>query len=756
MRPKNESCASASQTCALTLIGVALFYLIKGEKQENANASFLSAKDYYCNFLTAYIHTLLHLVVTTGMDDNEAPASTREATCVTPLPPPAAVVAAVVVAATCVEAVPAEDDVSASVQATVCATSVEVVSAVPAQQGDDIPTAVAVPITPTYYDEATTNNGRYFASWLGGNGTILGGTNVQQLVTTLAVAALALIYSHHGDNGRGVLLLFKNFIMSQSTSPINYYLVRIIMLRSLALVYGVSFLVALRQNKALMGDKGITPCRKVLDKAHVRAQSAKRTRQRQEKPGLFGKSGLMIAEYIRDVTLWDYRGGDGHVVTTLLWLTNDRSHLNVWLDGLAVCGMCVSIVVFALGSANVPLMLTLWVCHRSLWAVGGVWYAYGWENILSEVGFYALFMVPLFDLARFNEPVAWIVMCAMRWLLFRIMFESGIVKLRGSRRWWDLTAMDYFYQSQPVPNPLSKYFHCAPPWWHRIEVMANHVIELLAPWILILPVPREWRVAGGLVQIAFQAVLILQGNLAHLNWLTAVPALACLNDDFLSVFFTHPTLTAWRDATQHQEETPVLRQLVNLSFGISAAVLSLAPIRNFFTHERVIGSFDPYQLVNVFGAFGSVSEERIELIIYSSMDGVVWKEYDFPVKPGNVHRRPRWISPYFYRLDWTLWIAAQYGSVSASSPWIHCLLGKLLEADPEVMRGLLANDPWEGKTPKYIKIDKYRYVFNTEQEEGKGRTSWTREFVEPFYPVNGRGAEGATLQSLWRHIDMFG
>jgi hypothetical protein len=42
------------------------------------------------------------------------------------------------------------------------------------------------------------------------------------------------------------------------------------------------------------------------------------------------------------------------------------------------------------------------------------------------------------------------------------MIGAGMIKIRGDQCWRDLTCMNYHYQTQPVPNPFSIYFHNTP------------------------------------------------------------------------------------------------------------------------------------------------------------------------------------------------------------------------------------------------------------------------------------------------------
>jgi hypothetical protein len=561
------------------------------------------------------------------------------------------------------------------------------------------------------------------------------------------------------------LLLGAAALTPQSDS---YFLTRIFLLRALGFVYSVAFLVAKHQNKALIGDNGITPARQVLDAAQEKGILIKKQRDGWLNSTVSGKPkdletknpieqlrntpavralGMTINrnptfQYWRE-RLWDRCDQLGRPVTSLLWLAEDRSNLNPWLDGISTCGLAMSLTVFVLGAANLPLMFGMWVCQRSLMAVGGPWYGFGWEPQLAELGFHALFLVPLWS---FNPLTATcvpspLVMWTLRWYLFRIMMGAGLIKLKSDDPKWNLdnlSAMDCFYETQPVPNPLTRYFHWAPKWWHKFEVLSNHFVELIAPWLLLLPISRIRR-TGGLIQIVFQAILISSGNLSFLNWLTMVPAIACLDDAFLGPFFSSTT-QRMASMVGMTAQPSAVRQIVTLLFGLLVATLSIPVVQNLISKKQIMNTgFDPLRLINSYGAFGTVDEDREEFIISAAVDlDSDWKEYEFKVKRGDVMRQPRFISPYHYRLDWQMWIASIIGNIDRS-PWMYNFLLKLLERDPDVL-DLLKCDPFEGEKegPKYIRVDKYRYKFHKPERNVKGRQRyWDREMIGRVFPRQG-------------------
>jgi hypothetical protein len=273
----------------------------------------------------------------------------------------------------------------------------------------------------------------------------------------------------------------------------------------------------------------------------------------------------------------------------------------------------------------------------------------------------------------------------------------------------------------------------------------NYFVELVAPWLLLLPC-FPLRRLGGMIQIIFQAILISSGNLSFLNWLTAVPAITCLDDAVLGRLFS----LTWKEMASHatyMARVSWSRQLVSLLFGVTIAALSLPVVKNLRSKQQLMNaSFDPLRLVNSYGAFGTVDEVREEFIVSAASDlESPWREYQFKVKPGDVMRKPRFISPYHYRLDWQFWIASTIQSIEYS-PWIYPFLLRLLEQDPGVL-GLLDSDPFEGEPegPKFIRVDKYRYEFHKpDRLNNEEQPYWTRELIGRVFPRQGV----ATLETL--------
>ena len=298
---------------------------------------------------------------------------------------------------------------------------------------------------------------------------------------------------------------------------------------------------------------------------------------------------------------------------------------------------------------------------------------------------------------------------------------AGLIKIRGDSCWRDLTCLDYHYLTQPIPNPLSPWFHFHPPLVHRLEVLYNHFVELVSCWLALAPDRwRRLRIMGGLAMLAFQISLILSGNLSFLNYLTIVPVLACFDDAFLRRFAPK---RLWAAASRAAETAVESRAGRNAAVGLAAlvAVLSIPVLVNLASPSQVMNtSFDSLDLVNTYGAFGTVGRERDEIVFEGTRDSAPsdtarWIAYEFPAKPGDPMRRPAIIAPYQPRLDWSIWFAAM--SSPAQYPWTLHFIWKLLHGDRGVMM-LLANDPFPDAPPRWIRASFYRYEFAKRGEAG--------------------------------------
>ncbi|GAA1735706.1 lipase maturation factor family protein [Isoptericola hypogeus] len=376
------------------------------------------------------------------------------------------------------------------------------------------------------------------------------------------------------------------------------------------------------------------------------------------------------------------------------------------------------------------VLLACWAAYLSIVQVGQRFYSFGWETLLCEAAFLVAW------LGSPDVPVPVVLVVAVRWLLFRLELGAGLIKWRGDPAWRNLTALDYHHETQPMPGPFSWHAHHLPRWWHRTEVVGNHVTQLLVPWLLWLPQPLP-SVAGAVVVLT-QGWLVLTGNFAWLNWATIVLGAAMVSDGVWAALGSVVGLGRGPAATAAVGGgwfgTPVAGSPATyvVVVALVAAVLltlSVRPALNLASrHQKMNASFEPLRLVNAYGAFGSVTRRRDEVIVEGSLAERPgpddWREYAFRGKPGDVRRRPPQVAPYHLRLDWVLWFVP----LGVSGPWIGLLCRRLLEADRATLR-LLRTDPFDGERPRWVRLRLFRYRYSTPDERRRSGDWWVRHEV---------------------------
>ncbi|HEX9436330.1 MAG TPA: lipase maturation factor family protein [Candidatus Limnocylindria bacterium] len=458
----------------------------------------------------------------------------------------------------------------------------------------------------------------------------------------------------------------------------DHALARLVFQRALGLIYLDAFLVALLQFRGLLGEHGLLPIPRFVAAVPFRAS-----------PSAFH------------------------------WRYSDRLFAGVAWTGIVLAAAVVIGIADRVPTPIAMVMwLVLWALYLSIVNVGQTWYSFGWETLLCEVGFLSIF------LGNAQVAPASPIMVLLLWILFRVEFGAGLIKMRGDRCWRDLTCLYYHHETQPMPNPLSWWFHHLPRPLHRAEVLGNHFAQLVVPWLLFLPQPVASFAA--VVVLVTQGWLVVSGNFAFLNVLTMLVAIPALDDAALGRIIpmqpTSPDIPAWYGV------------VVLLVTGL-VLVLSWRPARNLFSADQLMNSsFDPLHLVNTYGAFGSVTKERYEVIVEGTDEAVVtpstaWREYEFKGKPGDVMHRPSQFAPYHLRLDWLMWFAAM--SSPTYHEWFVPLIAKLLEADPQVL-ALLRHDPFAGSRPRFVRARLFLYRFTTPAERRQTGAWWHRRYVSEY------------------------
>src|SRR6266853_784815 len=474
----------------------------------------------------------------------------------------------------------------------------------------------------------------------------------------------------------------------------SYWLTRFVILRLLGFVYAVAFFLAARQLVPLIGHRGLTPADFYLSSIH--AELGSRT------------EGMLH-------------------LPTLFWFGCTDLGMSIF----AWAGLALSLIVLG-GYANAILLAVLWGMYMSIVHIGQIWYGYGWEIQLLETGFLSTFLCPLLDVRPFpKRPPPLLVLWLFRWLGFRIMIGAGFIKMRGDPCWRDLTCLYYHYETQPIPNPISRYLHFAPQWFHKFETAWNHFIELIVPWFSFGP--RHARHVAGVLLVSFQVVLIISGNLSFLNYVTIIPFLACFDDTFLRRVLPARLVRRAERAAQ-QSEPSRINNTIAIALSILVMYLSAAPVLNLVSGRQLMNySYDPLDLVNTYGAFGAVGRERPEIIFEGTEDASItadtkWKEYQFKAKPGDPNRRPPFVAPYQPRVDWQIWFAAM--ASPAEYPWTLHFVWKLLHNHRGTL-SLLANNPFPNAPPRYIRARLYRYRFSPIGD----RAWWKREPIGDWLPA---------------------
>jgi len=471
--------------------------------------------------------------------------------------------------------------------------------------------------------------------------------------------------------------------------PRDYVITRWLILRLLGVVYLFAFLGILWQGLPLFGAHGLTPAGAYVDQLHAAGR-----------------------------TFWD--------VPSLFMLDASDAALHGW----AIAGLVLA-VALVVGYGNLPSLAALWLIYGSYERIGQLWFGFGWEIQLLETTVVAACLAHPWDPRPLRAPPPpALAIVLMRWLAFRILLGAGLIKLRGDPCWTALTCLDVHFETQPIPNPLSPLFHYLPHAVQAGGVVVNHIVEVVLPWFAFGP--RRLRLFAAIGMLGFQTMLILSGNLAFLNWLTVVPVLALLDDDFVA-WFAPGRLRGWLRKQGARLRVPGIGHRIFVAcVAVLVAVKSVPVVINLASNDQAMNrSYDRLALVNTYGAFGSVGMERHEIVIEGTRDPdpatARWAAYELPCKPGDLARRPCVLGPYHLRLDWLIWFAAMHDQ--PRDPWVLHVVWKLLDGDRGI-RELLAVDPFDGAAPRYVRIRRFRYQL----EPYDSATWWTRDEEAAWLP----------------------
>lgn len=503
--------------------------------------------------------------------------------------------------------------------------------------------------------------------------------------------------------------------------PSSYQLVRSAFLRSLGLIYLIAFISLAGQILGLIGSNGISPVANRIKIITQELDSAK----------------IGVDRY--------------HLLPTFCWWSTRDG----FLQFQCAAGIALSVALMA-GIAPAPCLFLLWLIYLSLTVAGDIFLGYQWDNLLLETGFLAIFFAPpgfwFHRPLRETQPSA-IVLWLLRWLLFRLMFQSGLVKLlSGDPAWRDLTALTYHYETQPLPTWIGWYAHQLPAWVQKSDAAVMFAIELAVPFLIFAP--RRPKQFAFLCFLALQLFILLTGNYGFFNLLAIVLCLPLLDDAALQLCIrwrrkqaepgnasagngireSRNESTGSSDAPKRKWiwPTPVtatLMVIVLFASSIQFGAMCGVPISEASTVASVYNWLAPFRSFNSYGLFAVMTKRRPEIVIEGSNDGMNWKAYGFRYKPGDLKQCPGFVAPHQPRLDWQMWFTA----LGNRHPWFASFCTRLLQGSPEVL-ALLEHNPFPKAPPRFIRAVGYRYHFTDLATQRKTGEWWRREYIGLYLP----------------------
>jgi predicted DCC family thiol-disulfide oxidoreductase YuxK len=435
--------------------------------------------------------------------------------------------------------------------------------------------------------------------------------------------------------------------------------------------------------------------------------------------GLIGSHGILsIADLVKLIS--GSAGVERFLVMPMLFWIN-ASDLAIRLVCWAGAGFSLLLLFNVLPRLS---LLAVYVLYLSLLYGGQTFMSFQWDTFLLETGFLSL----LLSFAQI--PGIWL----LRWLLFRFMFMSGVVKLlSGDPNWWNLSALSYHFFTQPLPTPLAWYAAHLPPSVLRFATGGVFLVELLLPFLIFCPRRLRFLAAHGILLL--ESCILITGNYNWFNLQTVLLCLLLFDDAALRKYLPQRLVAV---LSRHVRQRP--SKAVSIVIGSCSVVLvflSLVQMDMRFggsppTAVRKLDQlFEPLHLVSSYGLFAVMTTERNEIIIEGSDDGVEWREYAFRYKPGDVSRRPPWNIPHQPRLDWQMWFAALDDPRLVN--WFPHFLERLLENEPTVT-ALLEKNPFADKPPQYIRAQLYSYTFSSAGDKRRGLW-WQRRSLGLYFPA---------------------
>jgi len=499
-------------------------------------------------------------------------------------------------------------------------------------------------------------------------------------------------------------------LWGRDVRPPTYFWARRWFLRALGVIYLIAFVSLWVQVDGLIGSDGVSPVNQFLPAVHAQ----------------LGKDAYAI-------------------LPTLCWFNSS----NAFLHFLCGSGVVLSVLLI-FGIAPAVSLVALFAFYLSLAIAGQTFLSFQWDVLLLETGFLSIFLAPWRLWSReliclpgspppaTAAPVSRAGLFLLKFLLFKLMFMSGIVKLTsGDDCWWNLTALDYHYWSQPLPTVFAWWADKSPEWFKHFSVAFCLGIEIIVPFFIWAP-RRPRLIAAGLM-IFLQFAIAITGNYCFFNLLTIALCLLLIDDAAVG--------TDRHSAGIPTTGAPSGRALAIRLCGYAsiAVVVVTLPINAWLIFSafkprarlphapaNVYEQLEAFRIVNGYGLFRVMTKDRCEIVVEGSADGLEWLPYEFKWKPGDVKRAPGWCAPHQPRLDWQMWFAALESP--RENPWFVALIVRLLQGSHDVNR-LFANNPFPDKPPSYVRAMFYRYRFTTVSELRQTGGWWKRQELREYLPT---------------------
>jgi len=497
--------------------------------------------------------------------------------------------------------------------------------------------------------------------------------------------------------------VITRLLWGNDVRPPTYFAARRWFLRAVGLIFLIAFVSLWVQIDGLIGSNGITPVREFLPAA--RAQ--------------LGDRALSI-------------------LPTLCWFNSSDTFFHFLCGG----GVILSLVLIV-GIAPALSLVGLVAFYLSLTIAGQTFLSFQWDILLIEIGFLSIFLAPwrLWPKRGVDPPVSRAALFLLKVLLFKLLVMSGVVKLTsGDDSWWDLTALDYHYWSQPLPTVIGWWADQSPEWFKKFSVAFCLVVEIIVPFFIWAP--RRLRLIAGGLLVFLQIMIAATGNYCFFNLLTIALCLLLIDDAVWRQ--ENGTFTRLREATARQADRRYKHwdRLSNYAAAIVIVLtlpLNVRVIYSAFEPEaewsqllgRMYARAETFRIVNGYGLFRVMTKDRREIVIEGSADGIDWQPYEFKWKPGDVNRAPGWCAPHQPRLDWQMWFAA-LGSYR-QNPWFVQLVISLLHGKPQIA-ALFERNPFPQNPPRYVRAALYRYRFTTAEEHRETGAWWKRQELGEYLP----------------------